>query len=452
MMKSVKYLLFLIVCSLYFVTLCSAQSIPRMDLVGSISDIKSKGVEKMIYVKYSSDDINFESYAKIKIQGASSIQYEKKNYNITFYENEKCEEKRKIDIKWGGMHKYTLKANWIDKSQSRNNVTANIYSDIQKKYNLFNDSINNGVVDGFPIEVYLNGSFYGIYTLNLHKDNFFEEEDIIVVAGKSDSMVTNFKTEAKDDWYSFQVEVGEENEENLNKLNRLIRFVKNSSDEEFVKHFDEYLDLDAMLNYYCYMMFAELVDNGTNNLFLVTYDGNIWYPSMYDLDISWGTSRIGTLIPYEENMNFLRKGSSLWEKFERNYGDYIAVRYFELREDILTKDNVMKEFKKFYKLIPEESFVKENNKWQNIPGYGLEQIEEFLDVRIPFIDREIEKLKTDDYDKIYDAFYYSNRFKDDISNFSYKDFKYSVSMFLNIIMLLIILFFSCSFSKKYYYD
>ncbi len=40
------------------------------------------------------------------------------------------------------------------------------------------------------------------------------------------------------------------------KLNRAIRFVMNSTDEEFHSHFSEYFNLDAALNYYCFVWYT----------------------------------------------------------------------------------------------------------------------------------------------------------------------------------------------------
>ena len=111
------------------------------------------------------------------------------------------------------------------------------------------------------------------------------------------------------------------------------------------------------------MLFAELVDNADNNLFLVTYDGEVWFPSMYDLDISFGTSKFGSKLDYKDEMSVARKGSRLWKKFERNFADYIVVRYYELREKILTKENIMSEFENFNNLIPLGPFEKEETKW-----------------------------------------------------------------------------------------
>ena len=130
--------------------------LPRVYLEGSLDKLVSKDNEEIFYVKYKSSDLSFNSYASIKLQGRSSLEFEKKNYNIKFYNDSSKNVKKNVDFGWGKNHKYCLKANWIDKTHSRNIVTANIFADMQKDFNLFVDTPNYGVIDGYPVEIYLN--------------------------------------------------------------------------------------------------------------------------------------------------------------------------------------------------------------------------------------------------------------------------------------------------------
>ena len=166
----------------------------------------------------------------------------------------------------------------------------------------------------------------------------------------------------------------------------------NSDNETFEKDFHEYLDLNATLNYFVLMEFAALNDNTSKNLIFVTYDGNVWYPTLYDLDSSWGTNPWGTgKLNYYSSDDFM--ASTFWQRFSETFSGEIANRYFELRKNILTKEHIMGLFYNFEKMIPEETFKKEENKWTMIPGYSYVQISNFLDARIKLIDRKMEKRK-----------------------------------------------------------
>lgn len=369
--------------------------IPKVYFEGDISNMGSKQDVRKILLKYESSSINFETYASIKIQGTSSVFYDKKNYNITLYNDEELNEKNKIDVGWGKQSKYCLKANWIDKTHARNIITAQLASEIQSKYNLFENTPNNGVIDGFPIEVYINGEFLGIYTWNIPKDAWMfnmdeENEDHIVFASEGWKDSNLFKAEAE--WGDYSIEVGNETDKEFEKLNRLIEFVNQSSDKEFKNKFKEYLDFDATINYLIIMEFALLDDNVAKNMLLATYDGKIWYPTLYDLDTSWGTNYDGlSLLDYKKMDNWLR--SKLWSRMIENYPKEISERYFELRNDILTKEHILELFENFDNKIPSETFEKENVRWQNIPGYDIKQIEEFLDTRIPLMDKIMTERK-----------------------------------------------------------
>ena len=389
-------LIFSFVNSLNTNILQDSNKLPKLYFEGDLDKLNKKSDAQKIKISYISNDINFDGYASIKLQGASSLNFKKKNYNIKFYEDKYLNNELNIDFGWGSQYKYCLKANWIDKTHSRNIVTANIFADIQKEFNLFNDSPNNGMIDGFPIEIYLNNSFLGIYTLNIPKDEWLFNMDksnpnnLIFSANTWEKTVSFYDKANYIDW---EIEVGEQNKENLEKLNRLINFVMYSSDEEFKKDINHYFNLDSLLNYYIMVEASHLIDNTSKNLLLITYDGTIWYTSLYDLDTSWGTYWNGIdLVNYSETNILLE--NNLWKRVKDNFTDELVERYFYLRGSILTKGNIMNEFYSFYNLIPEDSFNNELKKWGFIPGYELKQIEEFLDIKLPVLDDEFFSMYT----------------------------------------------------------
>ncbi len=374
------------------------KEIPKVYFEGNIDDMNLKSDVRNIKLKYETTDFNFEAYTTIKIQGTSSLAYEKKNYTINLYEDEEYKNKMNVDLGFGSESKYCLKANWIDKTHARNIVTARIVSDIQDRYGVLSDTPNNGLVDGFPIEVYINGEFLGLYTWNIPKSDWMFNMDEgnpnhIVFAGENWQPTVLFEDYANfADW---EIQVGEESEETLAKFNRLIDFVINSSDEIFKNEFENYLDLDASINYFIMLEFAELFDNTGKNMLMATYDGEIWFPSLYDLDSSWGTHYDG-LSTIEYDSLYDAFGSNLWSRFATIFASEIKERYFELRKDILTKENVLKEFNDFANIITEELWEKERIRWgEEIPGYDIIQISEFLDIRIPLVDVFMENLGTD---------------------------------------------------------
>ncbi len=384
-----KILLFLISFFLFTLNI-KASSLPTIYFYGDISNMESKSDVRKLFVSYESDTLNFETYAKLKIQGSSSLSYEKKNYNIEFYKDNDFKNKNAINLGWGAESKYCLKANWIDKTHARNIVTARLASLVQERYSLFENTPNYGLIDGYPAEIYINGEFLGLYTVNIPKSAWMfnmdeENENHIVLSGNSWTEGTEFYEEATfADW---EVEVGKENEETLEKLNRLIRFVLYSSDEDFKNHINEYFNLNSLLNYYVLLEYASLIDNSAKNMLLVTYDGQIWYTSLYDLDTSWGTVYHGLNTIEDYTTISGAPQSNLFTRLVKNFGPELSKRYFALRENILTTENVLNLFNAFESQIPEESFLKESNRWSNIPGYDIDQIKDFLETRTPVLDK-----------------------------------------------------------------
>ena len=390
-------------------TICedySEEYCPKLYFTGDMSKITdpkqtSKKIECDIGFEYRSRSQIVNGAAKIKIQGTSSTQYAKKNYTINFYEDSTYGSKKKIDVGWGGQSKYCLKANWIDKTHSRNVVTAKLGAQMQAKYGLFNAAPHSGTVDGFPVEIYINGEFHGLYTMNIPKDEWMfgmdkNNPNHIVICGENWNDPVLFKSIPTDltDW---TVEAGPEDDATLQKVQRLVDFVMNSSDAEFKANFDQYLNFDSTINYYIMMNCAWLSDNAGKNMLLATYDGNVWYPTLYDLDTSWGTHWRGTSL-YNYSSGVINGSNSLlWQRIENLYKEEIAARYFELRKDVLSKENIMAEFNSFKASIPQEVLDRETAKWNTaehpIPGYDISQIEEYINIVFPRLDNRFNGWK-----------------------------------------------------------
>lgn len=379
---------------------------PKLYFTGDMSKITdpkqtSKKIECDIDFEYRSRGQIVNGAAKIKIQGTSSTQYAKKNYTINFYEDSTYGSKKKINVGWGAQSKYCLKANWIDKTHSRNVVTAKLGAQMQAKYGLFNVAPHNGTVDGFPVEIYINGEFHGLYTMNIPKDEWMfgmdkNNPNHIVICGENWNDPVLFKSIPTDlnDW---TVEAGPEDDATLQKVQRLVKFVKDSSDAEFKANFDQYLNFDSTINYYIMMNCAWLSDNAGKNMLLATYDGKVWYPTLYDLDTSWGTHWKGTSL-YNYSSGVVNGSNSLlWQRIEKLYKKEIAARYFELRQSVLSKENIMAEFNNFKASIPKEVLDRETAKWNTaehpIPGYDISQIEEYINTVFPRLDAEFNKWK-----------------------------------------------------------
>lgn len=370
----------------------SEVDIPKFYITGNLSEMYNKEERRIVQFTYKDTPINISGYAQINIQGNSSSGHEKKNYTIRFYQDPDCTQKQKLDFGWGKQNQYCLKANWIDYTHSRNIVTAQIAAEVQRKYNVLDTTPNNGLIDGFPIEIYNNDEFLGLYTLNVPKDQWLfgmdkDDPNHIAVCGNDWEDTVLFHEIPN--FTSWELEVGNDNPKTLASLQRLFEFVMYSSNEEFKSNIHQFIDLDAVLNYYLISDFAFLADNWGKNMLLITYDSRIWYPCLYDLDTSWGTNYTGKELYDYEKIHLCLWINQLFMRIEHCFGDELSKRYFELRKDIFTQENVLNKFSQFKSLIPDRTFIEEKVRWgNNIPGFSYNQIKHYLEVRIPILDKK----------------------------------------------------------------
>lgn len=378
-------------------TAASQKDLPRLYIAGDLTSMHDKTDIRRAAVQYNDHRNSFSGYAELKVQGTSSLWNEKQNYTIKFYQDADYCSRLKVNLGWGSESKYCLKANWFDKTHSRNLVSANLVSEINEYYGFHKLSPNHGAVDGYPIEVYLNDSFFGLYTLNIPKDEWLfgmdkSNPNHLIFFSESWEPSNMFHESATYDTWS--LEAGEETPENLTRLNRVMDFVIHSSDEEFKEHFEEYLSLSAALNYYIFTDFACMADNIGKNIMLVSYDGELWYPSLYDMDLSWGENWTITELADYENSTIVLSGNLLWKRMEQNFGPELAARYEELRSRFLNKKHIMKLFRDFEASIPPEVFEMERSRWgDEIPGFDLSQIEHYLDTATPLLDQKYDNMK-----------------------------------------------------------
>ena len=352
----------------------------------------SKSDERTAIFEYQSADLNFTQEIEIKYQGTSSMAYPKKNFTI------KLSEKVDMGMGWGAQKKYCLKANYIDPTGAVNVVANRLAAKINERYGKLADSPNFGQIDGFPIMVELNDQNWGLYTFNIPKEDWAfgmdNDKSSPHVVVQCEVGTYNFTKKPKSgDW---DVVVGDElPSRSMNKANKLIKAIRTSTEKNFTTTVEPMLDIDSCLNYMCFMLATSGIDNRGKNLLLGSYDGAYWFPILYDLDTLWGYNWDGNSVIAADMMNldYLR-WNRLWARIIENYPQELKTRYFELREDILSYENMVSELEAFRATVPEKCYEADLAKWGNgthrIRTYEgtYEQMKAHLEV----MDAEMEKL------------------------------------------------------------
>lgn len=388
--------------------------LPILYLNGDVSGM-SGSVRKQLQYTWV-DSVNNEQrtgWLDAKWQGDSSLLLPKKNYTFRFYHDPDFSRKDKIkffDIT--KQSKWVAKANYIDHSQARNIVSARLWSDIVHSRvtappELLTASPNNGAIDGSPIVIYLNGSYHGLYTLNMPKDDFIygmdEENPLHCVAygqynnngdasSTSDGVLSNeFRKASVEGW---ECEVpGAWTTDTSNGLISLINFVMTSTDADFKTNLNTYLDVESALDYYIFCYFIGASDSLAQNMILATYDGGAkWYCSAYDLDSTFGLYWNGSqFYPYDMECpeDYQDTNSLLWQRIEANFSQELYERYVVLRQSVLSVDYISTAFEQFMGQISESDYYDDIRKWPDTPQKNvdhLEQIETWIAQRAEYVD------------------------------------------------------------------
>ena len=390
--------------------------IPEVSFTSDIWGEMTKENPIDVAMTYVSDSLTWSGYANIKWQGASSLNYDKKNYTVKLYEDETMEEKQKINFNgWGLQNKFCLKANYIDHSHARNIVSARLWSDIVESRSNYSSlpealrtSPNNGAIDGFPIKVTVNGAYQGIYTWNIPKDGWtfsMDDENASHCAlcceynWNNGTSACEFRANAKVDGSDWSVEFPDTATSAINiSFNNLINVVKDTTDDVFYASLDNYLDVQSAIDYYLYAYFGGFVDSLSRNMMVLTYDGVKWYAHMYDMDSTWGIDPEGDSF-YNANVacpeGYRETKNLLWERIEKCFAKELKERLAILRADILSVANVVNKFTEFMSIIPSELYKEDLVAYPSIPSATvdhLQQITEFVTARAVYVDEQINAL------------------------------------------------------------
>lgn len=392
--------------------------IPKVFFGGALPQTKD---DTVMSFRYISKTMDISGYCKTKAQGNSSMAFPKKNQTVKLYKDRACTEKLKVDFKgWGKQNKFCFKANWIDLTHARNVVSARLWGDVVKSRanyetipELLRTAPNQGAVDGFPVKVYAGGVYQGRYTINIPKDawmaNMDDELNTHCILCSENYESGCFRAAAVIDESDWTDEVHDTVPDSIKtRWNEVINFVMTSTNDEFVANIGNYFDLTSLIDYYLFGTLICHVDGFGKNQFFITYDGQKWYASVYDLDSTFGTY-FSTIHP----VNFARdqfedykknNGNLLYVRLESLFIPEIQARWDELRKGALSLDNIINRFERFTDIAPpylvEEDYAETTGKgkFTAIPLQGqsnIQQIRSFIYGRYEYFMHYIKALGTD---------------------------------------------------------
>lgn len=363
-------------------------------------------------IEYKSKTEHFKGYVEIKCQGTSSMSYPKKNYTIKMFKDSTMAKKVKKDFKgWGEQSKFCLKANYIDHSHARNICAAKLWNQIvasRANYTLLPELLRtspcNGAIDGFPIKVYYNNNYEGVYTWNIPKDKWmFNMDDTLdnhcVLCGeeyKSGCFLTANASLWSDEIHdTMPASI-------VTSFNAFQNFVITSTDEQFKANLENYVYVDSLIDYYIFQYVICGLDSMGKNQLFATYDGTKWIATSYDMDstfgIYWnGQKFVAPTYRMQDDYESVKNGAAnkLYVRLEKLFVNEIKARYSQLRADILSYNNIVNTFEPFMDTIGNDLYAEDLTIYSGIPSgstNNIQQIRNYYRDRVTYVDAQINKL------------------------------------------------------------
>ena len=316
--------------------------LPRVYLTGSTVDMGADAPVKMSFKFVDAEQI-ITGWVDVEWQGNSSLVFPIKNYGIDLYEDEAMETKMDISVlPHMETDSYHLKANYIDPSNVKNLGGARLFNYICDTVGLTFPNSARCVVDGRPIEVYLNGKFNGIYTFN------YKQGKALFGMGDGDAEFI-YRCENGTGWGLFEGTSFPTKEEfdliwearypkpkNLthhNEIQRMLKWVNDATNEEFKANYASYINLDSALVYNLCGDIMAWLDNSAKNMTVCTWDGLVWYFIPYDMDMGMKQVEAGGMI---------NAGGNLWRKLNANFAEEKKAMYHTLRDAGMNADTIFK--------------------------------------------------------------------------------------------------------------
>lgn len=377
----------------------------------------------------------FEKYIEMDIHGRTSAAFKKKNYTFDFFNDKEYSDSAKLRFgDWVSMDSFYFQGWYSDAFRGIDIIGYQLYQEIIKtrgflkdkpyKKVIYKDAVSSATENtnteqnlsknalctplGFPVVLYHEGKFFGVYTVMLKKnrENFLMDKTdykAVMLDLDSGSIVSGVK-----DWGSFEIrnpktlicvdgskydgdnpkELIDENSENYSSTNKdMVNTAKtkkailglanafaevqtaiseNKTTEEIKGIIESHYDIDYLIDYLIFSNVVYNVDGWGGNWQWTTWDGVKWNPNPYDLNATFGLDPYGILAS-EALPSIL--SSSIATVVLKYYLEEIKTRFKYLRNNnVITVENIIGLFKTWVDRIGTDNFKNEFKVWDSTPS------------------------------------------------------------------------------------
>ena len=378
-------------------------------------------------LKYKDENgVEFKKYIDIEWQGNTSLGYPKKNYSIDIYNDEDHDDEFKIKFgDWVPLESFHLKSTYTDPLAVRDVLCARLLQKCwltrsymqafpwSKPYD-YSASVEDirpsgarGVTDGFPIELKINGENQGLYIWQLprKRQNYNMDKDTTtqILATADETIPYSFPTSAPyfrpQYWDLKNPKYDTLPPDVSNNMERMLAFMLGSTQAEFNDHVHEYFNLDLCIDYHIQIILTLATDNRLKNLTLVTYDGLIWAPVLWDNDRTIGARHVAPTFDLLVDGSVFSdiydpqvwSQSPLFVKLITGFKPQFDARYKELREKVFNLNVIQKEAMEIVNQVPFKLYEKDFEIWggnaqHRVFSSSIGQISDYMLDRFTYID------------------------------------------------------------------
>lgn len=377
----------------------------------------------------------FEKYIEMDIHGRTSAAFKKKNYTFDFFNDKEYSDSAKLRFgDWVSMDSFYFQGWYSDAFRGIDIIGYQLYQEIIKtrgflkdkpyKKVIYKDAVSSATENtnteqnlsknalctplGFPVVLYHEGKFFGVYTVMLKKnrENFLMDKNdykAVMLDLDSGSIVSGVK-----DWGSFEIrnpktlicvdgskydgdnpkELIDDNSENYSSTNKdMVNTAKtkkailglanaftevqtaiseNKTTEEIKGIIESHYDIDYLIDYLIFSNVVYNVDGWGGNWQWTTWDGVKWNPNPYDLNATFGLDPYGILAS-EALPSIL--SMSIATVVLKYYLEEIKTRFKYLRNNnVITVENIIGLFKTWVDRIGTDNFKNEFKVWDSTPS------------------------------------------------------------------------------------
>ena len=349
-----------------------------------------------------------EMHAGFKIRGTSSQQFDKKSYRVELWAD--ATGSTMMDTTFLGLRSdddWNLEAMWAQPLRLRDKVANELWMEMhQLYYQDLEPDAHSGVRMEYA-DVFVNGSYVGIYALSERMDRkqlelkkFNGENRGLLYKGNGSGAPTFESLPAYDNtlgtWDNYEWVYPNEAEASYDwsHLYSFTNFVMNASDNVFYAQYSAQFDKGNAIDYYLFINVLQAMDNMGRNLFLARYKktGPYFYLP-WDLDAVWGLDTDGK--PTNNSNGLMSNGFYDRLIHDCTNNGFVAsaqTRYNALRNTILTKEHIMQLVQNQYNALLENgAYDREHEAW---PDFTLDEsqltyMSNWLEARFNYLDAEI---------------------------------------------------------------